>query len=624
MFTPLYLRCVTSSIALILTIFSLISSTTHFAYAIHADTIVQEDHNHPRIPDLRKHRDGLWLLESAQEERSQTYEPMFAGLDRSILGRAPPEPRELTREIPAFGSLDIEDGESQSWRLAFPSDKRSLGEEAIRNGDEEHEQHEFLKRQDSGSPHLLYITLCVCDQPSRKTLNESGDKPPSLRVNISDSRNPSNDANNKSTTADLGLGTMNYTMSSDAYITVEVDRNPDFKGVYNYSLTASVIGLSASYKDNNDSNNLTFLDSDNNSILVVSQNFSNSSLPEWQGWMNNTPPYSIFVYRPNDTAIIGIERSVCGLKNHAQIKGRWLNDEGSTNVQLSMTSSGGGQSKQQFYVKGLNASTDYRAIMAYDGNSTVWQYKEFQTKKGMPPFFLSRISLISSPDDNCAVIYDLPFCTDTAYAVPFNPSNNTWKENRTTLALLYDQQARNLYQNFSFSLAQIPCDTTSSAQYSLARNCSQCATAYKAWLCAVTIPRCQDNSAPPDQYSWLQKRGVSQPSSPLITNDNKSIDGDYNQNSHRTDLIQNTIKPGPWKEVLPCNYLCYNLVQSCPAALGFECPVGRWLNFSYGHPSGDPNNVTCNPGGVNGANVARVGMSFLGALLALTIVFVVN
>ncbi len=64
-------------------------------------------------------------------------------------------------------------------------------------------------------------------------------------------------------------------------------------------------------------------------------------------------------------------------------------------------------------------------------------------------------------------------------------------------------------------------------------------------------------------------------------------------NSSRNSLIDLEVKPGPYKEVLPCQDLCYMLVQSCPAALGFACPLeNRGLEKSYGvrDPGGA---VTC-------------------------------
>ncbi|KAG9818558.1 hypothetical protein KCU77_g17340, partial [Aureobasidium melanogenum] len=36
--------------------------------------------------------------------------------------------------------------------------------------------------------------------------------------------------------------------------------------------------------------------------------------------------------------------------------------------------------------------------------------------------------------------------------------------------------------------------------------------------------------------------------------------------SRNPTIIVDTIAPGPYKEVLPCQDLCYSLVRSCPAA----------------------------------------------------------
>jgi calcium channel MID1 len=69
-------------------------------------------------------------------------------------------------------------------------------------------------------------------------------------------------------------------------------------------------------------------------------------------------------------------------------------------------------------------------------------------------------------------------------------------------------------------------------------------------------------------------------------------------NSSRNKLIDDLIHPGPWKEILPCKDLCHDLVQSCPASMGFVCPLeGEGLE-SYGYGSFGSNrkdkNITCN------------------------------
>lgn len=194
--------------------------------------------------------------------------------------------------------------------------------------------------------------------------------------------------------------------------------------------------------------------------------------------------------------------------------------------------------------------------------------------------------------DNCALLFNMTFCTSVAYAAPANPQ----KHNTTELSQNYDNYAQSLYQNFTNSLQQIPCDTTSSAQYSLARNCNDCDVAYKEWLCAVTIPRCADIS---NTATYLQPRALNQPpinsSYPTATVSDKAFSTKLAFNSSRNPMIDTVIQPGPYKELLPCKDLCYNLVRSCPAALQFACPLeGYGLSFSYGDPSPHSELVTCN------------------------------
>lgn len=205
---------------------------------------------------------------------------------------------------------------------------------------------------------------------------------------------------------------------------------------------------------------------------------------------------------------------------------------------------------------------------------------------------------------NCAIIYNLSFCTDTAYAVPYNPN---LKLDNVALAKKYDEQASELYQNFSLSLQQIPCNATDDASYSLVRDCTHCAAAYKAWLCAVTIPRCQDFSSPPEKL--FQPRSLAYPTwnDTAATPNVPNITTLSARNmSARNPWIDQVIKPGPWKEMLPCKDLCYNLVRSCPASLGFSCPQDKWssswLSWNYGDPDSGCNDPTMPTGTKNVAS----------------------
>jgi calcium channel MID1 len=219
-------------------------------------------------------------------------------------------------------------------------------------------------------------------------------------------------------------------------------------------------------------------------------------------------------------------------------------------------------------------------------------------------------------DDSCQVIFNLPFCTTIAHAVPSSPR---FKENTTALATLYDDQAASYFANFSKSLAQIPCNTTSTAQYSLARTCTDCATAYKAWLCAVLMPRCEDFSVPDP---WLQPRNIrasfANGSTPLLPPNQHKMKGmepeRWGFSRSRNPMIDETIKPGPYKELLPCEDLCFDIVRSCPAGLGFACPVGKMLKKQqYGvravkEGDEDKKKLRCSfPGAVVDLNTAKNG-----------------
>lgn len=172
----------------------------------------------------------------------------------------------------------------------------------------------------------------------------------------------------------------------------------------------------------------------------------------------------------------------------------------------------------------------------------------------------------------------------------------------------------------------IPCEADDTQQFSLARNCTSCHGAYRNWLCSVVIPRCQDFTV---TDSFLQPRAINTTfpdGSSLDPEDLASYADFQNQLSYQTSRntqIDDVIKPGPYKEVLPCEELCYDLVQNCPAAMGFTCPrpwnIG--FNTSYGTMTGtNGTTITCNyPGNfhvISDASVFR-GSGLMTAMAVL-------
>lgn len=181
-----------------------------------------------------------------------------------------------------------------------------------------------------------------------------------------------------------------------------------------------------------------------------------------------------------------------------------------------------------------------------------------------------------------------------------------------------------MYGYFQNAMMQIPCEAPSTQRYSLAANCSNCTVAYKQWLCAVAIPRCEDFST---GSNYTIPRNVAQafPNGTFLPDEpRQQLMQTLAFNSSRNAFIDEVIAPGPYKEILPCADLCYGVVQGCPAAMGFGCPLAdqRGFNLSYGLRDPDGKAVTCNYPGeprtiVNAARAIMPSMMLLVSFVGL-------
>ncbi|CAO1603974.1 hypothetical protein XANCAGTX0491_007547 [Xanthoria calcicola] len=583
-----------------------LSTYQSLAWATDADSAVHEDHNHHRLLSLRDQsrtlRDG--------DVGGRSYEPDFAGLDRGIIGRAPEDVIALANNAPQ--PMNIQPGEIQYWTFpktslqapyASPAFDLPLDMSATTNTTcLENDLIQLATKQGTtAATRSVWLSISVCDQPSS---GEAG-VPSQLEVYLSQSstnQQPDQNQHDQFITIEEGYGNVTLSrVSDDIWIGVRAPQAPDgFEGTYNYELAASIDGLYTTYfrgDPNINDTQITAWDTDSNSSILSTGDITNSmsNTTVFSRWMEKDPPFNVYVHDQADLFFQSMSRSICGLRNHAKAQ---KSEKHMVKI--------GGQPKQLFYVDGLNSSTLYYAIMTLErslgdslagGGGTVWKATSFTTKS----------------DNNCQIIYNLPFCKDVAYAVPSNP---IFHPNVTELGLLYDRYTNESYQNFSKSLQQIPCDTTDSAKYSLARNCQDCDDAYRAWLCAVSIPRCEDLSASSDDNRHLLPRNIAQQfingsavpnetTGNLFSPENKTT-SHYGVSRNR--MIDVKIQPGPYKEMLPCKDLCYHLTQSCPAALQFACPLeSRGLNYSYGHHRQGEKEWYCNwPGGPNLFNAAGV------------------
>lgn len=592
-----------------------LSNLGGFAYALDVDPVIRQDHEYPLLIEggstheadgaqssvVRRVPAGMIALGNNQFKLSnikigETQWWVFP--KEAVLGpKASPTPG-LPAYIPANTSSD---------GVTTQDSKKRRGEEDL-NGDEDDDENEDENGLSKRST-TVYVSLNTCLKPDLNTTDPKAaqNEPlPPLQVYISTSEKlqqpgPGIDSpDQRMYTADAGYMGATVAADGDVYIAVAAPNTTAYKGIYNYQLAASIDAYFHSVDDTDPF--LFFIDSDINSALLVTNNVTQSSpnSTNYQQWMHITPPFTIFAHNVNDSAISGLERSYCALSQLAQLR------KGNNAISVGMTSRGlGNKPKEQFYITGLNRSSTYYGILGMEGNSTdsgngvvggggkVWRPMNFTTKSGAYLFFflpyVSRLEIFPNSldytDENCALLYNLSFCSEVAYAVPSNPSLDLAK-----LSEIYDSNAAALYKNFSYSLSLIPCNTSSTSMYSLAVDCDDCASAYKQWLCAVTIPRCYDFSS---DFSYLMPRNAGQ----AFLNGSSLPDDDPLRkspitNASRNPLIDSEIKPGPYKEILPCQDLCYDLVRTCPSALGFSCPTGKWLNMSYGwrDPNGD---ITC-------------------------------
>ena len=416
-FTALQSRFVASFAAsLLLVILYLAFSNPHLAYAAYADSIAQEDHNHPRLLELIRQPDSFEASLAENRLEVEDYIPEFAGIDRSIIGRADATIQALGNNAP--GTSNIDGGQTQYWtfpnktlwgplspptpRLPSIISKRyaEVVELTEKVSDDEIAKSLNQKQDSQAKSRKVYISINTCDQPHANGPDPSG-APPQLELYISKkstNQKPDKSTNDETVAVDGGCGEAVLDATSDIWFSVSAPQSSNFGGSYNYTFTASIDEPYASCIDKNDS--LTFIDSDTNSALLYSFKLMdlNTTRPGYQAehdvWMNSPPRFNIYVYNQKDPGILGLHRSVCGLKNHAQIQGNVQGKNGS-DVDTDMTTRGGGIPRQEFYVKNLNGSSTYYASIGIDGNSTssgggvvggggtVWGAVNFTTKSGV-------------------------------------------------------------------------------------------------------------------------------------------------------------------------------------------------------------------------------------------------
>ena len=379
--SPLQSRLAASLIAsCFLIILYLFFFFPQFATAIELDAVP---------PDHEDHDDG-WIFEQATGNvdavlgalagADPSYEPEFTAFDRSIIGRAPDGMTGLKNNEPWTSNIgpgetitcifelasapDSDGSESQRLReLRRRSDSSSVASE----GDESPGNSSVALGRRQGPSRTLYISANTCQQPSRISPDQTTLDPPQLTLFVSkssDNTSPGPDQEDSEFIPfEEGAVMFNVPLTEDIIFSVHAPQvSPEHFSTrlpYNFEIAAS-IDESYHSVDKTSNSELIWIDSDATGALFTTRNLTNS--PDE---VVENPPYLLFANNKEDRRINGIRNSYCGLRREAQIR---VPENGmSGQITTGLKQGGPGNlTKQEFYVGGLNASSQYVGILVRD------------------------------------------------------------------------------------------------------------------------------------------------------------------------------------------------------------------------------------------------------------------
>ncbi|OAR01009.1 hypothetical protein LLEC1_02170 [Akanthomyces lecanii] len=539
-------------------------------------------------------------------ELADTYEPGFAPFDSSYLGRRASVIGPLVNNRPAKSNLNP--GEAACFQLkkgdVFTSSTSSgtkargfdfgTAVAAINTS-----SGAGVFGRDDSQQVPIFLSANTCLQPHRVPGDDKADiEPPQLTLLISSSSqlgcpdlSMQDTPNIQKKAFDGGAVMFNMTFTDDLYISVQAPNvSSSYEGVYFFELASSTEAYYHRYvgKDGQ----LLWLDSDATSALLVSKNLTTDA-DKTKQIMEDGEVYQFYVDNELFPRLHGIRHSTCGLQTNAQIYAT-PNGTGNLNelVHMTMTTRGpGGFPKQQFFVTGLNDTTEYRGILVKAPTTTAVKRDGEGTVGGGGTVFAST-TFNTVSGTSCKMVTDLKFCNDIQYAIPGNTEKFKGDD---SLGQKYDDYAKESYENFEKALMQVQCEAPSTKMYSLMKNCDDCRRAYKKWLCTVAMPRCEDYTLD-SPHSVVRNAGQPFPNGTSLPADALARYSAPPFNTSRNKFIDDEIAPGPYRELLPCDDLCYEVVQSCPAALHFACPLRNFREFNSSYGKRDPDNkeVTCN------------------------------
>ena len=188
----------------------------------------------------------------------------------------------------------------------------------------------------------------------------------------------------------------------------------------------------------------------------------------------------------------------------------------------------------------------------------------------------SSFHLISSPPAHdvpsanfpCPLVYSLPYCPSTAYAVPLPPlPAPAFGYDATSLPDTISSPLLQYMSNFTTMLSTFACGRDI---YSPLQTCADCQTNYRAWLCTVSFPRCSE-PASGDTTTLTDTAQV-----PL-----SALQPQPSGSPSRNPYFPNASYE--YTSLLPCLETCNAVDRACPYFLGVKCPTAKFnAAASYG------------------------------------------
>jgi calcium channel MID1 len=342
---------------------------------------------------------------------SEGYEPDFAYLDRSLIGRQAAEVGKLTNNEKMENDIDPEKIlyfvlEKEQLRLRWDVDvssealegrgadggsgeavlAESVGTERDRVTSGEVD-NQLEKRQAGSSQVWLTANTCRQPMPNGNVTNASKNHPQLVMYVSNSTRNqkPGPDATRNTVTNttgmlfDSGYVSFAFNASSDVYIGIAAPKlEDDWFGSWHFELAASTDGPYHNYNESDPF--LYMIDTDSESTLFITYDLGNSNSTQAVDQWNAANPFKMYAFEAGDyTPITGMEHSYCALKEQFNV-----NTTRNFTIDSNITTkfSGDDLPKTQFHVRNLQNAKTYNGFVVVEGGQQPFDIPGVGTVRG--------------------------------------------------------------------------------------------------------------------------------------------------------------------------------------------------------------------------------------------------